>query len=301
MKDTLVLLGAGASYGSHTDKSILPPLATTLYDVLVYKYKELQNDNIKSLQKVFQEDFEKGLLSLNEKYPHFLSVFQRCMAHYFFQFGSTIPIKKDNLYYKLACELKNKSNKFSLVTLNYERIVELCFSAAGINLYCNQQIKEEQVEICFPHGCCHLFCEGIKASSNGVSFSGMNISTNSSVIALNKSEDFENRIRSDAMPPVMSYFEPSKMTTSGTNFITSQRERFKNLVSEAKKIIIIGIKIRLSDKHIWNPLSKSKAKLFYCSGSNEKENFENWTSAHSRKNDQFLDGYKSVASSKINP
>ena len=272
-------------------KSIVPPLATKLYDVLVNKYPDLQNDNIKSLQKVFQEDFEKGILSLNEKYPHFLSVFQRCMAHYFFQFGSTITIKKDNLYYKLACELKSRSNKFSLVTLNYERIVELCFADAGINLYCNQQIQEDQLEICFPHGCCHLFCEGIKASSNGVLFSGMNISTNGSVIALKKLKDFENRIRNDAMPPVMSYFEPSKITTSGANFITSQRERFKNLVSVAKKIIIIGIKIRPSDEHIWNPLSESDAKLFYCSGVNEKESFEKWTSAHSRKNDQFLDGY----------
>lgn len=287
----LILFGAGASYGSDQDKSAVPALASNLHQVLVNKYNDLKNDTVATLAPVFEKDFEQGILELYKKAPHFLSVYQRCMAHYFFQYGSSIPIKKNNLYFRLANHIKSRANNIALASLNYERMLEISFLVAGINLFCNKSQIQNSLELCLPHGCCNIFCDSIRASSSGISFSAMNISTSGQVSSLSDPDKFENRIRNDAFPPVMSYFEPSKMTTSGANFITSQRARLQELILKAEKILIIGIRVRKHDTHIWSPLQASSAQIIYCSGPESVEEFKIWQENGSRKNDIIRKGY----------
>jgi len=92
----------------------------------------------------------------------------------------------------------------------------------------------------------------------------------------------------DAFPPVMSYFEPSKRTTSGANFIESQRKRFAELVEGAEKIAIIGLRVREHDKHIWEPLSKTSAKIIYCAGNSAGDEFKKWSNKNREKKTDFL-------------
>ena len=132
------------------------------------------------------------------------------------------------------------------------------------------------IELCLPHGCCHIFCESVRGTSGAVSMSGVGVSTNGPVTVIANPSEFQTRITSDAFPPVMSYFEPKKRTTSGASFIRSQRARWTSLVSEVLIIALVGIRVRPSDVHIWNPLAQAEGKLVYCSGTRAAQEFEVW-------------------------
>lgn len=137
--------------------------------------------------------------------------------------------------------------------------------------------------------------------SGGVFFDPRGVTTNGNVIAINDYNEFQKRIREEAFPPVMSYFEPSKQTTSGNNFITSQRDRFNQLISESKKIAVIGIRIRDHDEHIWESLKNTSANIIYCSGKEDAARYEAWRgNKPNRSKDQIIPSFWDTAFSTIN-
>ncbi len=282
----LFIFGAGASYGSDEKKSLLPPLAKDLFACLSNEYWDIANNKKAMLLKpLFEEDFEKGFEALGQEDPYFLSVFQRRMADFFFKFKPT----SNNLYYKLAKALSNSKAEVSFATLNYERLLELSlgqFFQPVSNLLPN----ENQVEICYPHGCSHLFVEGISAG-NGVMY-GKGVIFEGSIIGVVNEKEHKRKIQNEAISPVMSYFESSKYTPSGLNYIVRQRDRLKELVMKAEKIAIIGIRIREHDLHIWEPLSSTNAKIIYCSGGEDAEKYNIWRQEKTQRDkDILLSGY----------
>jgi hypothetical protein len=109
-----------------------------------------------------------------------------------------------------------------------------------------------------------------------VSMDGRAVTTNGPVTAVDEPREFWFRIRTQAFPPVMSYFEPSKFTTSGANFIEEQRARLQQLIAEASSIAVIGVAVREQDAHIWGALGRAKAAIYYCSGKSAKAAFGTW-------------------------
>lgn len=293
----LFIFGAGASYGSDTDKNLVPPLAADLFNCLAKQYSDISNSPVvMSLASEFSKDFEQGLLKLYEYQPQFWSILQRRMAHYFFQYGISIRIREQNLYYNLGKSIRISGNEIALATLNYERMLEHCINAAFQNNF-----SKRNIELCLPHGCCHLFCDSVKATSGMVFFDPKSVTTNGPVIPIHNPDELYKRLQEDAMPPVMSYFEPTKITTSGANFISEQRIRFKHLISEASKIAVIGIKIREHDEHIWQPLKDTSAKIIYCSGKEDAAHYEAWRDDKPhRSNDLVIHSFWDTAFSTIN-
>jgi hypothetical protein len=148
------------------------------------------------------------------------------------------------------------------------------------------------VELCYPHGCCHFFCESVRGTSQGVSFSGMNVRTSGPIRIISDPDEFHARIRNDAFPPAMSYFEPQKIATSDANFIEGQRQRFNDLIGGSDTVVVVGIRVRTHDKHIWNPLKSTSARIVYCSGNAAGDEFVDWSEAERPEADDLvLDGY----------
>ena len=176
--------------------------------------------------------------------------------------------------------------------MNYERLLELSLFQEGIQPIIGSKAQNNnQIEICFPHGCCHIFCEAAKGNASAISFAGMNVQTNGEIKIISNTLEFQQRINNEPFPPVMSYFEPTKYTTSGWNFIQDQRTRFKILVEEANKIVIIGLRVREHDKHIWNLLQTTKAKIIYCSVFSAAKEYQRWSQNYSRDGDIILTEY----------
>ena len=196
------------------------------------------------LQVSLSRDFEAGMREIGERNPHALPPLQRSMASFFFGF---VP-GKDNLYRNLAQRIKRTQLKGPLISLNYERLLELSLATEGVRPFIGSPPDNNpSVEICLPHGCCHIFCESVRGAAGAISFTGTGVSTRGPVKVIADPAEFTNRIRQDAFPPVMSYFDPAKLTTSGINFIEEQRARYDTIVKGVEVAVIVGIRLRPND------------------------------------------------------
>jgi len=236
----------------------------------------------------FERDFERGMAQLAQTRSHDMPILQRAMAAYFFNYFPT----RDSLYIQLGRLIKQSAWRGAIATLNYERLLEISLIHGGVQPVVNMVTSLGQVELCLPHGCCHLFCEGVQASSVGVSFSGVGVTFDGPVVAVSDPAQFRNRIENNSVPPVMSYFEPQKTTSSGASFIRNQRARWAKLASEADTIVIVGVRVRPLDSHIWDPVAKSHAKVVFCAGKSAGQEFETWVSTERiGKDNRALSGY----------
>ncbi len=284
--NNLILFGAGASFGS--EPSGMPPLGAGLFEALRQFNPGGWGKIVDPLSKVFRADFEAGMVELSKIQPHALPPLQRAMAEFFFRFEPT----DQSLYVELAQRILAKSWTGAVATLNYERLLELALLRVGIDIVFDKiPSSKAQIELCLPHGCCHLFCEGAKGLASAVSFAGMNVTTNGPVIFITEANAFLRRIQTDVFPPVMSYFEPQKRTTAGASLVASQRQRFGQLCANAARIAVVGIHPRPHDSHIWGPLQTSKAKLIYCGGHAGASAFKAWCKSIGRTSDVIFPGY----------
>lgn len=282
----LIIFGAGASTGS--DANGVPPLGSGLFTELAIYAPNAWGALTQEQKNTLVSDFEAGMELISKENSHALPILQRAMAAYFFKFQ---PLTT-NLYYKLAQKIKSAKWVGAIATLNYERLLEISLIDAGIRPVIGQSSTLDTTELCLPHGACHIFCQGIRASASGVSFSGVGVVFDGPVSVIAEPSAHRNEIESNAVPPVMSYFQPNKETSAGRNFITNQRNRFAQLVTEAKKIVIVGMKLRTHDTHIWEPIKKAGAEILYCSGKTAGVEYQIW-SANNRqgKNDTILNGH----------
>ena len=276
----LIIFGAGASYGSDTTGT--PSLTKDLFDQLSLFNSNGWGKIYGELADSFRQDFELAMKKVN---THLLTLLQRGMAAYFFNF---LP-KESNLYYKLASKIKNKHWDGKFITFNYDRLLEISLSKAGLRPVVGRgPNSDNEIEMCLPHGCCHIFCESVKGSAKCVSMNGTVISTQGEIIPISNPDIFNSRIVNDAFPPVMSYFIPSKYTTSGVNFIENQRKRYTELVLNANSIAIVGLMLREHDEHIWVPLKKTSARIIYMSGKSSGDKFKEWIEKYRSNNSDII-------------
>jgi len=239
----LLILGAGASYGSEVNKSVAPPLAADLFDELLAFDPSLWRQVPDDIAGRFRADFEAGMLEFYGRFPHDTTKLQRSMAAFFYRFAPT----SNSLYHRLSQNIKLTGWQGAIVTLNYERMLLLALCREGVHPVCNvENASSGQIEVCLLHGCCNIFCDAVEGAAGAVLMDARAVETNGNIICLDHPDAFWSRIRNDAFPQVMSYFEPSKFTTSGANFIEEQRHRLVELVSGASFIAIVGAQVRLS-------------------------------------------------------
>lgn len=279
----LLFLGAGASYGSESDKSIVPPLGSHLFNELLKFDNNIWGKLSNEIANLFREDFEAGMRRIAAINPHALTSLQRSMAAFFYRFGPT----PSSTYVRLAKIIKFGAWNGAVATLNYDRMLFLALNSQNCAVACGPMDSKE-VEICLPHGACHLFCESAHGIASSVSMAGMDVRTTGPVICVDNPDAFWSRIRNDAFPSVMSYFEPRKFTTSGANFIEAQRQRLVELIESAKSIAIVGIQVREQDMHIWNSLASTDAAIYYCSGKSGADGYRKWQ-AKARSSKSSLD------------
>ena len=283
----VLIFGAGASYGSCNER--LPPLTKDLINELI-EFDPTGWGYIPSeYQKLFYEDFEKGFFQFTKKFPDTLGPLQRAMACYFFTFTPN----QTNLFMELARRIRERNWQNPVVTLNYDRFLESSLLANNIKPIppgINSKLREDDfiLPVCYPHGCCNLFyrSERINFKSGPIDFKIIKNTeffhsatiSGSDVYFSNNLNEFQEKIMKTSFPPIMSYVVPTKSTNVGKEFLKLQQEKFKLIIEEASKIGIVGLRIRPYDKHIWNPLAKTNAKIIYCSGTTSTIEYKKWAS-----------------------
>ncbi len=283
----VLLLGAGASFGSDTGG--VPALGGQLFDALCAFNPPGWGALPAQFAPRFRADFEAAMTELGNTHPHSVPPLQRAMAAYFFNF---LP-RSSSLYVQLARRIGAERWSGAICTLNYERLLELSIGSAGLQpVIGSGTTPGRTLELCLPHGCCHIFCEGAHGVAGAVSFAAFGVTTDGPVVVVSNPGQHRQRIDQDAFPPVMSYFEPSKRTTAGASFIAAQRGRWHELAAQADKIVAVGIRVRAHDDHIWDPIAQSRAAVVYCSGATAGGEFRRWASqARPQPQNIVLGGY----------
>lgn len=268
---TVLLLGAGASFGS--DSVAVPPHGGQLFDALRVFNPPGWGAVSAEFASKFRADFEAAMSEFGQAHAHSVPPLQRAMAAYFFGF---VP-RTSNLYGRLAQRMAAARWHGAVSTLNYERLIELSIRAAGLQpVVGSPTTPGRTIELCLPHGCCHIFCDAARGMSGAVSFAAFGVTTDGPVVVISDPVQHRQRIEQDAFPPVMSYFEPNKRTTAGESFIAGQRTRWAQLATEAERIVAVGIRVRPHDAHIWDPIGRTSAEIVYCSGPAAGAEFQAW-------------------------
>ena len=234
----------------------------------------------------FRRDFEQGMQEFAQaRGGNDTDVLQRAMAGYFFRFQP----RGTSLYVRLADRIRETAWKGTLASLNYDRLLELSLLHSGLT----PQVRglrdsNGEIELVLPHGCCHIFvnvqvCEGIQFGSPNIK-----VESEDPPKRIHDPVEFQQRIETDRLPPVMCYFEPDKDVRSGPSFIKTHRRQFDDVVRNASVIGIVGVKVRPHDTHIWGPLAGTSAKLVYCAGKDAAAQFRTWSrDARSTKDHAF--------------
>jgi hypothetical protein len=255
---------------------------STNFSVLTLTDGEKSRD----LANHFKLNFEDALKIISS---HALPPLQRAMAAYFFEFRP----QPSNLYIELAQRIQRSRWSGTMCSLNYDRMLELSLLQTGIQPFVGDPPpRGGGVELCHPHGCCHIFCDSVRGAASGVSFDAFGVQTNGPISVVGDPKQHRTRILQDAFPPVMSYFEPAKRTSTGRSFIEGQRERWRQLVSTAAALVIIGVRVHPTDAHIWGPIAASPSRIVYCGGSSGAPEYAAWaTTNRNGRTDLILNGF----------
>jgi hypothetical protein len=89
-----------------------------------------------------------------------------------------------------------------------------------------------------------------------------------------------------ALYPAMCLYMKSKVTHFGYNVILELQKKWTEKILNTEKVLIIGVKPYPADRHVWEPLSQTNAKVGYIGNEND---FNNWkVSRRKDKNSQLL-------------
>lgn len=272
----VVIFGAGASYGSESTAKV-PPLGAKLFDELIQFAPTTWGTLPPNWSSQFRSDFEPAMASFIQS-GGFGAPLQWDMAEYFFsQFSAT----KSSVYIALIKALSSNIDHYFFATINYDLMLFQARAMAGV--------ATEMFQVCLPHGNSCLCCEGVSAT-HGVSFTG-GVSTGGRVRVFRNLADFRAEKTKNVFPPVMSYYEPNKFTVSCSNFIQDERARFEQAILSTQKVAVVGMRVHPVDRHIWQPLAKTKATILYLSGSSAANDFSTWCVNEGRSGDLPINKY----------
>ena len=272
--DTLIF-GAGASFGSGNCYPNNPPLGNELFNELVKLDGAFSRLDEKMKNEFIKKGFEEGM-ALIQNDSSIINPIQKEVASYLSQF----KVENDNAYVNLFKSIKEVINDITIVTLNYDLLIE---DALRKNLlFIKYELDwKHGVSLLKPHGSCGFLPDlgGMNMSGNtmincGTFVDGLNIfrSINKEEI-INWCEDPKN---SD-ISPVLSMYNKEKRIVINKNFISNIQEIYKKKIENSRMIILIGVKYIEHDTHIWEPIKNSKAKVYFNSRSGISEEMEKWS------------------------
>ena len=280
----IFLFGAGASHGSG-GLNYLTPLGSQLFFDLKKHFSNTWGSLPKDVLKKLEENFEEGMEIVWKEHSNNVGVLMQDMAVFFSKIIISNP--SENLYVSLVKELKEKNILPDSVisTLNYDCLLELATIPNQISIAYSLPFGEvkDSLLVWKLHGSCNFILDGIVAK-RGVNYMSGAFFNGNGLKSIQIS-DVEQYCRGDnALYPAMSIFMKDKPNQIGKPHIEAMQNKWKEWILNAEKIFLIGVNPDMKDSHVWDSLSKTKSKIFFCGN---KDSFEKWQKIKSR-NDIYL-------------
>ena len=278
----VILFGAGASAGLDNIFPRPPPLGSQLFSQLQNYFTESWGSLPETISNQFQEHFELGMEEIWEHHSTVVPVLMRDMALFFLEFKTynfTI-----NLYHTFIERITNNSDSnYIFSSLNYELLLEFAANSNGKQIsYFSENSTDNNLAVWKLHGSANFLPRNIQATggvqfTRGVNFEG-------GIKYANPDEAMRFCNSDTALYPSMCLFMNSKPTQISYDFIRNQQSRWKNLVLNAKKILIIGVRPFLNDNHIWEALTQTEASVGFIGS---EEHYNNWINEGRNENNSI--------------
>ena len=265
----LLLVGAGASFGCG-GLNATPPLGNKLDQELV-SFSEYWASLPKTYTKAFDSGFERAFDYWKEaSFERLKSPMLWHMAFYFDRFH----IKDFNscTYVALARAFIQFGllNRVAIISLNYDTIFEQAFLSLGVSVRgWNNYYSSSLAWFIKPHGSSNFLPEQISTFSQGLSGTGGFISKYKWITP--------GQVRQEAPPPlhiatgiehpIMAHYNRNKFARCGPDLIQALRNEWKQLATQAKIIVIVGVRPTIYDNLVWQAIARSPAKILFVNPS----------------------------------
>jgi hypothetical protein len=248
-------------------------LGGELYNELRKSFPSTWGSLEASTMRNFEENFEKEMQHLFDTSD--VVSLMKDIARYFCAFQ---PFNNSNLFIRFIHGLKDTIQDITFSTINYDLLFELALQSIGMTVQC---FSETDIGVPFLklHGSCNFVMRGVRFY--GGSKKGKNL-VNCPLDAVSREKALSYLNSCQTAYPAMCIYMESKPAQFGTGEIKKIQYRWKECVMRADRILIIGVKPNIADKHIWGPLSETNAKLGYIGS---KDEFNNWRKTY-RNNDK---------------
>lgn len=291
--ERLILLGAGASYGSEPQGEPTPPLGANLFERLAAR-PGIASSLPEKTKNQFQ-DFEQGMAKFAAEHSGDIQQFQRELAYYLAEF---LPSDK-SLYHKLLSLFAREKTVYA--SLNYDMLLEESMEAKGYHPHYGVEHFYKHIRVLKPHGSANFwpYMPGFKYK--GLKFIGDMVALDAHIKPRLRSETLRLCREDDSFSPAMSLYAKGKAVKTCPAFVSEQQRLFADICSSVSEIYVIGVKVVPEDHHIWKPLSESAAQLTYFGrsskeselfgGPSDESEFFTWIESSGRSKATFVDGY----------
>lgn len=291
--DTVVLLGAGASYGSLDVRPYPPPLGNHLFDALDALGGAASRipDEIKA---EFRRNFEVGMVRYYEYAEGKIMAFHRELAGYLASFEPG----PDNAYAVLGELLGSATTSY--VSLNYDLLLEESLFRRGHRVAYVQARTPDIFEVVKIHGSCNFW----PFLGNNIFIgceAGMNLAgdVGAPVVPIGRDETLRRCAGDEGFAPAIAMYAEGKDVRVCRDAIRVHQERWESLVNNAKRIIVIGVRVNPVDAHIWGVVANAGAAITYFGLEGDLGPWNDWVASVSRDHATFHLGTFADAIAKL--
>lgn len=283
----LVLLGAGASFGSKDVVPYPPPLGNGNAGLFarLEERSPLAASLPSDLRGHFRRNFEGGMGEYYEYADGDIMQFQRELAAYLAEFQPG----PSNEYRKLLEAVNVRRVVFS--SLNYDLLFEASAASVGLATLYDVDRMRNAVRLLKPHGSCNFWPDipvgmfrGFRSARNGAG------DVDAPVQVLNRDQAIQRCASDDSFAPAIAMYAEGKSVRVCAPFVALQQEKWRQVVMTASQIFISGVRVHQVDKHIWEPLAASDARVVYFGLGSDRDEFQSWRDKHDRSNAHYVEG-----------
>lgn len=283
---SLVLLGAGASFGSGSTDPYPPPLGNGKSGLFARLEQRggIATRLPDTLKVSFNSNFEQGMAEYYEYADGNIMAFQREMAEYLAEFKPN----DENLFLDLIRRVGILRVVYS--TLNYDLLLELAAARLGINTIYSSTGPKTCARLLKLHGSSNFWpnipvgvFRGLVAARNGKG------DVAAPVRPLTREETLHRCKEDDSFAPAMAMYAEGKPVRVCPDYVSEQQTQWRATVDRARYIFISGVRVHLADTHIWDVLAHSSAPVVYFGLNADRQAFSEWEAKFDRRRAYFIE------------
>jgi len=216
------------------------------------------------------------MLAFYQARPGEVAGLLREMAQYFAKFTPG----PDNYYIQVFRWAAVGYSQPVVVTTNYDLLIELAINAVGkLVTYAGRPVKTNNISVLKIHGSANFLPAMEDRQLRGFSIV---VPEGASAVdapvrpAASAAEVIRFCQREDVLAPAVACYMRGKPILYCPTFVHEQQTAFREEIGQAKRIIIIGLRVNAADAHIWEPLAKTRSRIDYVGLKADSAVFEDW-------------------------